>query len=260
MSETIRDREGHVLGELGFVLDRTDDGFSGHTTIVPEMCVPGTTSVRLSILATAVDWLAGLVAIDRIRPRVPVTLELDVHAFEELPGAGTLRAVSRLVKGGRTVTVAGVDLFHSERGRIAFGAASFMTAPDPDLVLPADAGDPAAIASITRPLERPFAERAGCERQAPGVAVLHRAEDGLNASNSINGGLIALAVEEAALSLTPDTTLSTLAMRYLRPVRVGPARATAEVERGLGVVEVVDAGDDDRTAVVATTRAFGTAA
>ena len=43
-------------------------------------------------------------------------------------------------------------------------------------------------------------------------------------------------------------------MRYLRPVRVGPAVATAQVHDGLGRVEVRDGGSDDRLAVYAITR------
>jgi acyl-coenzyme A thioesterase PaaI-like protein len=72
----------------------------------------------------------------------------------------------------------------------------------------------------------------------------------------LNGGLLALAVEEAALSLTPNTTLSSLAMRFLRPVRIGPAVAHAQVHHDLARVEVCDAGNADRLAVVATARAF----
>ena len=41
-------------------------------------------------------------------------------------------------------------------------------------------------------------------------------------------------------------------MRYLRPVRIGPAVASAQVRAGLGRVEVRDAGSDDRLAVAAT--------
>ncbi len=85
------------------------------------------------------------------------------------------------------------------------------------------------------------------------MAVLPRTDDNLNAAGTLNGGLIALVVEEAALSLTPGATLSSMALRYLRPVRTGPAVATAEVRAGLGRVEVRDEGDD-RAAVAATTR------
>jgi hypothetical protein len=88
------------------------------------------------------------------------------------------------------------------------------------------------------------------------VAVLPRSADGLNSSGTLNGGLVALVIEEAALSLTPRATLSSMAMRYLRPVRIGPAVATAEVHAGLGRIEVHDAGTPDRLAVVATTRTF----
>ncbi len=106
-------------------------------------------------------------------------------------------------------------------------------------------------------LSMPFAERAGCERVAPGKAHLGHADDRLNASNTINGGLIALAVEEAILSLSPGTTLSSLALRYLQPARVGPVVAEAEVREGLGQVEVRDAGNENRLCVVATSRNFG---
>jgi hypothetical protein len=45
-------------------------------------------------------------------------------------------------------------------------------------------------------------------------------------------------------------------MRYVQPVRVGPAVAEAEVRDGLGRVVVRDAGREDRLAVIATTRTF----
>jgi acyl-coenzyme A thioesterase PaaI-like protein len=102
----------------------------------------------------------------------------------------------------------------------------------------------------------PFAQRARCTVREPGVVELPRTPDGLNATGSINGGLLALAIEEAALSLTPGATLCSLALRYLRSVRNGPAVATAAVHHGLGRVEVRDAGDADRLAAVATTRAL----
>jgi acyl-coenzyme A thioesterase PaaI-like protein len=105
-------------------------------------------------------------------------------------------------------------------------------------------------------LRIPFAERARCEQRDTGVAVVPKTDDGVNASNTLNGGLIALAIEEAALSTSPGALLSSLVMHYLQPVRVGPAVATADVHDGLGRVEVRDAGGDGRLAVVATTRTF----
>jgi acyl-coenzyme A thioesterase PaaI-like protein len=89
------------------------------------------------------------------------------------------------------------------------------------------------------------------------VAQLGHSDEVLNASNTVNGGLIALATEEAVLSLSPGATLSSLSLHYLQPARVGPVVAEADVHQGLGQVEVHDAGNENRLCVVATSRTFG---
>ncbi len=134
-----------------------------------------------------------------------------------------------------------------------------MPAPDERLTLdiPITVDRAAAVAPRRTGLTVPFAERAGCAVRTPGVAVLGHSEESLNASHTLNGGLIALACEEAALSLSPGSTLASLDLRYLQPVRVGPAVAEAEVRHGLGRIEVHDAGNENRLCVVATGRTFG---
>jgi acyl-coenzyme A thioesterase PaaI-like protein len=245
-------RAAHILNELGFAVGRSGDEVHGSAPIVPEMWVPGTTALRTSLLATWVDHVAGVAAIEVLAPRVPVTLELDVHLYEPAPAGGTLHAVARVAKAGRSVVVCEVALGDGDGHPVGLGTASFMAAPVPGLELPADIATRAVEAPSGR-LARPYAERAGCTLREPGVAVLPRTDDNLNAAGTLNGGLIALVVEEAVLSLTPGATLSSMALRYLRPVRTGPAVATAEVRAGLGRVEVRDEGDD-RAAVAATTR------
>lgn len=249
-----RPAAGHILIDLGFSVRRSGDRVHGSAPVVPEMWVPGTTSLRTSILAAWVDHVSGLAAMEAIAPQVPVTLELDVHLYEAAPADGTVHAVAHVVKAGRSVVVCGVDITDHDGRPVAIGAASFMAAPDPRLELPEDVARHALAVTPGR-LQRPFAQRAGCRRRAPGVAELPRSRDGLNAAGTVNGGLIALVAEEAALSLTPGATLSSMALRYLRPVRVGPAVATADVRAGLGRVVVRDAGGgDERPAVTATVR------
>lgn len=245
----------HILSELGFAIKRVGNELHGAASVTPEMHVPGTEQLRTSILAAWADHLAGLLAIDTMAPRVPVTLELDVHLYRPAPGSGMVRGVGRTIKTGRSVFVAGIDFF-SERGEpIAIAAGSFMAAPDPSAKLP----DRLSIDGFVteRRLSVPFAVRAGCERRDPGVAALFRSEDGLNSANSVNGGLIALAAEEAALSLAPGTSLCSLGLRYLQAARVGPVVATARIHAGLAVVDLRDAGNDDRLSVTATARTFG---
>lgn len=254
--EAERRRSRHVLRELGFALRRSGDELHGSARVVPQMWVPGTSSLRTSILAAWADHATGLLAVDVFAPRVPTTLELDVQLYQPAPGHGTVRAAARTIKAGRSVVVLTVDFTDGDGEPIAVGTGAFMATPDPGLTMPPGIARPDPAPDAGKRLRVPFAERAGCTRREPGVAVLHRSDDGINIAHAVNGALIALVIEEAALSLTPGATLSSLAMHFLRPVRVGPAVATADVRAGLGRVEVRDAGSDDRLGVVGTTRTF----
>ena len=247
----------HIIRELG-LSSRIVDGVGRlEAAILPTMHVPGTTNLRASILATFADVACGHLAMRALVPRVPVTLELDLHLHRPPADLTVLHAVSHTAKAGRSVGVFTVD-FSDERGEpVAVANASFMAAPDPSVRIEPElaAGDMMLRTDGPR-LEVPFVERAHCRRLGPGVATLPTTEEGLNASNTLNGGLIALVIEEAALSLAPGSTLASMALRYVRPVRVGPAVASATLSGGLGRVEVRDAGREDRLSVVATVRTF----
>lgn len=255
MEDTAEQARTHIVSELGFAVRRHGDGLEGSAPVVAEMYVPGTTHVRTSVLATWVDILAGLLAVDVMRPRVPVTLELDVHLYEPPPAGGTITGTGSVVKAGRSVFVGHVEFTDIDGRPIGYGGGSFMVAPDPALRIP-DRTSVDTVQPGQLRLTRPLAERAGCRRTAPGVAELARSDDGLNSSRTVNGGLIALAAEEAVLSAAEGRTLSSLAMRYLQPVRVGPAVATADVQGDLARVEVRDHGNEERLAVTAVARLF----
>jgi acyl-coenzyme A thioesterase PaaI-like protein len=245
----------HVLSDLGWAIRRVGPELHGTALVVPEMHVPGARHLRTSILAVWADTLAGLLAAEVIGPRVPVTLELDVQLYRPPPADGTVQGVGMLVKSGRSVLVAGVDFAAGDGESFGFALASFMAAPDVTLRMASRTSVDRAVPTGPRLLV-PFAERVGCTRREPGVAVLSPSDEALNASNTVNGGLLALAAEEAALSLAPGATLSSLGLRYLQPVRVGAAVAEARVRHGLGRVEIRDATDPDRVCVLATSRVF----
>ena len=247
-------RRPHLLQELGFAVRQDGEELRGTASVTPYMHVPGTSCLRASILASWADMLCGLMSMRAFTGRVSVTLELDVQLYRPAPGSGTVTAVARQVKAGRSVFVGEVEFADARGEAFGFSAASFMVAPDTTL-------RPPRLSSLEIPpqdtrLSMPLAERADCKRQAPGVAVLHKSEDGLNSAKTVHGGLIALAAEEASLSLAPETSLSSLALRYLQPVRVGPAVATAAIRDGLGRVSLRDSGSGDRVAVTGTTRTF----
>ena len=167
----------HILSELGFAVTQAGDGLEGTARIVPELCVPGTPRLRTSLLATWTDHLCGMLAVMLMAPLVPVTLELDVHLFAPAPGSGTIRCTGRTLKAGRSVFLAGVAFTAEDGSPIAVGGGSFMTAPDPSLRLPEKISLDGPPPQLT--LDVPLAQRAGCERREPGVAVLPRSHDGL---------------------------------------------------------------------------------
>ncbi|GAA3226800.1 hotdog domain-containing protein [Actinocorallia longicatena] len=245
-----------ILRELGLAvrLNGDGDGVQGSARITRHMHVPGTGRPRLSILAWWADYLAGRLAMEVIAPRVPVTLDLDVHLFRPAPGTGTITGTGRTLKAGRSVFVAAVTFADEHGDPFAAATGSFMAVPDPSALLPAA---PPPDGPGGAGLGMPFAERAGCELRAPGVAELRRSEDGLNASGTLAGGLTALAAEEAILSLAPPgTTLCSLALRYLAAVRTGPCVATARSRDGLAHADLRDAGGGDRLCVTAVARTF----
>jgi acyl-coenzyme A thioesterase PaaI-like protein len=182
----------HMLQELGFTTRRVGEELHGTAVVTPEMHVPGAAHLRTSVLAIWTDMIGGLLAALSIAPRVPVTLELDVNLLRPAPAAGEVTAVGRTVKAGRSVFVAEIE-FAVDGEPAAIGGASFMAAPDPDIRLPPQMSFDLRESGVR--LAVPLAERADCRRPAPGVATLPRSEDGLNASNTVNGGLIALVAE-----------------------------------------------------------------
>ncbi|OHV39374.1 thioesterase [Pseudofrankia sp. EUN1h] len=250
--------EEHVFAPIRVFVRRVGDELHGSIPMVPELYVPGTTCVRMAALAIWTDYLGGRLSIGVLAPRVPVTLDLGVELNTRSWETPEIRVTGRLVKSGRSVVVIATDFRRPDGTPLALGTAAFMTAGDPSLVMPPLRweDEDETLRFPRPPLRGPLAEHAGCEVRAPGVAAVARTENGLNSSDTVNGGLIALAAEEAALSLTPGVPLSSMLLRFLSPVRRGPAVATARVSDGLGVVEVRDAGAEDRLAVHAVTRSF----
>jgi acyl-coenzyme A thioesterase PaaI-like protein len=251
------DRPVHVLRAIGFSIERVGSELHGVASVVSEMAVPGTSTLRISILATWVDMLTGLLAVGVVQPRVPATLQLDVNLHRPPREVAEVRMTARIVKAGRSGVVSAVDLRDGRDQRLGGGTALFTVAGDPELRMTADLDQLVAqISEPAAPLPAPFADHVGCERVVPGVAEIALSPARRNASDTLNGGLLALLVEEAVLSARSSTSLSMLSMRYLRPVRTGPALATASLHADLADVSVVDAGRDDIHAVMATARCF----
>jgi acyl-coenzyme A thioesterase PaaI-like protein len=247
----------HMLNELGFTVEQAGDELHGTAEITRYTHVPGTAQLRTSILVMWADVLGGLLSLPVMAPRVTVTLDLDVHLRRPATSSGVVRAVGHAVKAGRSVFVAGIEFFDDSAAEpLAFGTGSFMVPPGAEsfrLPKRTSVGLPRSPVLLSVPL----AERAGCVRTGTGTASLPLSPDGLNSTRTMHGGLVAMVAEEAAVSLTPGSALSSLAVRYLHSVRVGPAVADARAMRdGLGLIEVRDGGGTGKLAALVTARTF----
>jgi len=217
------------------------------------MCLPGTESLRISLLVTWTDIVLGhLVA--RALAHIPLTLELDVHLFEEVSCCSSVHTVTRIAKAGRSQVVCTVDFTSETSTHLGFGHGVLTTLPEAPLPPGWGSSSSRQLATPRGELLEPFATRAGCERNAAGTASLPCQPHVLNPAKALNGGITALVVEEAVLSADSDlSAVTSMALRYLRPIRTGPAVATARVRAGLGRVEVHDGGAG-ALAVLASTR------
>jgi acyl-coenzyme A thioesterase PaaI-like protein len=207
-------------------------------------------SVRPSILATEADMVMGSLANRASKPRIPLTVDLTVHRIEPI-GLGRLSMVGRLLKVGQRTTVA-ETLFFAAGGERALmlSHATFMPSPNPGDEQPFGGDRDGGRASLTRP----FIEQLGVRILSPGVAEIDRVPYTMQPTGTIQGGAVA-AVAEVAAETAAGAAVADLDVRYLSAVRVGPARATAEVlGAGRVRVEVRDLGNADRLTTVVLAR------
>ena len=264
------DARGHFIGSLGFRYELDEGGGArGTTEMTPHLRVAGTQWPNVSALLTFADVLIGVLASRRTAPRISITSDLSVRVFAPFPADGRVEMVGRLVKTGRSVSVGETECRPASGGEVLARALGTFTA-SPRPVDEAPDGVPALPERFQvepEPLSEPFADRVGLRVVAPGVAEMALRLDLMNATESLQGGLVALLGEVAAQTGASAAAGRThvvdhLDVRYLAAARVGPFRAVAEVEAGDGNrsdlrVEVRDPGRENRLAalVFATTRA-----
>lgn len=243
--------------ELGLRVDVDGATLVGRAMVVPELCVPEAGMVRPSVLLSWADILVGSLANERTMPRVCMTVDLDVRVVRPL-GVGTaVRGVGRVLKSGRTLTVGEADFFvEGEDTPAAHVVGGFLASPRPDdvsdsFVTRVAHGERSTMTTSHLPLT----ELLGARVIEPGVVEADRHQRILNWADTVQGGAVALLAEEAALALPGAPVPNELQVRFMRAVRVGPMRATAEVIGAWTRVVVIDVGADERVVAVAVTRA-----
>ena len=238
-TETVDPASSHFVQELGFDVEPGTEVWTGAALVPPGACVPGSQFPLASTLLMYADVIAGGHARERTLPQLSVTVDLALDVVDPAAPHNEVRelvARSRILRGGKRM---------------------FFT----ETTLSADGGDPVAVctgcfSAISRTLnafgdapfrrasryERPLlamslVDRVGLVQPSPGIAEIARRADLGNSTDSLMGGLHSLLAERAALSrVEADSGVSYfvnhIQVRYLAPVRIGPARATVELVGG----------------------------
>ena len=227
----------------------------------PEICRGGV--LRATIVASAIDLVGGFTT--RALAGVDATFTADLSLRIPTPGCpARLVAHAETLRAGRRLVTTGVRLEDDTGATFAEGVTTFTRiARDPSEV-----ADPAALATpdtIPRhPLEAPLEQVVGIERQpdAPGRVRVPLRDALRNPEGIMQGALVALLIEEAALDLAHpaigDAAITSLDLRYLAAATDGPivgqATRVGSAEASMIRVELRDAGRDDRLTATAFVR------
>ena len=194
-------------------------------TPYPEVCVHDT--LRATVVASAADLVGGFAAREIAGTDATFTMDLSVRIPH--PGrparlvahAEPLRAGRRFVTTGMRLA-AGTETF-------AWGETTFTRLPRPD-----GHAVPEALETPTdlpfRPLTRPLDQEVGVETDpaVPGRVLLPLGAPHRNPEGAVQGAIVALLAECAALSLAGGRAVVTgLDLRYLRAASRGPVEARA---------------------------------
>jgi acyl-coenzyme A thioesterase PaaI-like protein len=217
------------VGGLGIRLWVEGDLALGRAEIQPEYFKPGTDRVRLGVLATLVDMVAGSPAHAIINP----TVDLRVTLLAPAPTDGAIELVTYPVKSGRQLFV-GETLLHTGDPDRAFARSvcTFINKP-----LAAERSD--GIFPSGELGHDSYDESLRIREPEPGVYEMDNHDVVRNGANgTVQGGAQALLAELTgeraldAIDLDHEHHATDLEIRYLNRVRTGPVRATGEVLAG----------------------------
>lgn len=258
------DARGHFIGSLGFENEIGEESSWGAVNMTPFLSVPGSNWPIASTLLTFADVLVGRLASERTAPRISITSDLNVRLFSPVPADGRIDMRAVLIKTGRTISIGETEFRSSDGAVLGRSLGTFQASPRPTDEAPGGLMPrPERFAVPAQPLAEPFTERVGLEVLEPGVTRMGLREDLVNATESLQGGLVSLLGEMAAQTAATAAAgrqhaVDLLDVRYLAAARVGPFVARAEIEtagpdRSLLRTEVRDPGRDGRLCAVVLT-------
>ncbi|MEQ8840978.1 MAG: PaaI family thioesterase [Acidimicrobiales bacterium] len=218
----------HVLRDLGFVAH--DD----HTRMPVTAGLCDAHGLRLGALATLVDVSGAGIALRSVAPDWIATADLHIHVIRPVAGGDVTIRCRPLRLGARSVVVDAV--IHDDDGAVcATGRMAFARIPgSATRVAVDDDGTPRPTGPMMdggRPILDPVVEMCGMIPVGPGQLRVDKTPYIENSFGTVNGGVLALAAEAAAVSAAGDGWARDLHIHYLEQIGEGPVGVTAEVIR-----------------------------
>jgi acyl-coenzyme A thioesterase PaaI-like protein len=254
---------GHILRYARLALDGSSEGLiDGLMPALPDLCDAGG-SVRLGAMALLVDYAAGMLAIQTVRPDWTVTHDMALHLTGLAPAEGELEATCRVVRAGKNNVVSETSvLTPGGQTEVARATVTFTRLPRRDDT-PKSTND--LVINLTEADERPrvpLDEAVGFRFSEPGHhGGLHSVTFDhvpfiYNSLGAIQGGVVTLALERGAswsaeCELGRPARTVDLHLHYLALGKTGPFQVRAEVLRNtphqvVSRLALVDTGDNDR--------------
>jgi len=206
--------------------------------------------VRLGALATLIDVTGAGLALHAVAPDWIATADLQAHIVRPVTeGSVTIECHPLRVGAGRVVVDANLTDDTGAlcgTGRMAFAR------------LPGSATSASIDSRVTmtggNPIVEPLLDHCGMEPVGPGQIRYEKIPYIQNSFGTVNGGVLALSAEAAAVSAAGGGHASDIHVHYLEQIGDGPVAVTAEVVRDdrtsrLCVVRIEDRSVDRLVAV-----------
>ncbi len=249
---------------LALGLGRDGTAVTARGPVRPESFLPGSSRIRLAVLATMVDVVAGQTPNGPDLPATGSTMDLRCVLLGPPPATGHVHLRCQPLRVGRRAVVAETELFAAEPGP---SDAPFARAVSTYVAWDTGGGSATGPPPVEPVAGGSFDAYLGARCQDAHTLVLDRSDRLTNGpTGTIHGGAQALLAELAAERVVGGpaagagdrrVVATDLDIRYVDRLRIGPlvasARAlTAANQAPLAVVELRDAGDDDRLVSQAT--------
>jgi len=222
----------HLLRDLGF--RGTHSPEVARNTLEITAGLLDSKGARLGALATLVDVSGAGVALHAVAPDWIATADLQLHLIRPVT-SGTVSVECRPLRVGAGRVVIDATLTDENNGICGTGRMAFSRLPG--------SATTASVEQVTNPeptpysldggtaVIRPLVELCGIEPVGPGQALLPKTPYVQNSFGTVNGGVLALAAESAAVSACGGGHARDLQIHYLEQIGDGPVAITAEVVR-----------------------------